>query len=112
MKEKLSNIALQLWSKVPQKARDIFARFYTNKKIFWPITIAFGLLFLVLILGLLFGNKNKVVTSVKNTPAPEIQPTSQAISNNPLNDLKIQINEFDVKQSRLKPPPLNFDIRF
>lgn len=121
MKEKITNLILNLWAKVPQKIKDILVKIYSNKKVFWPITIAFSLVFLILIAGLLFGNKSKVTNSVKNTPSPTPQNQNEVPEKNDnplsqietkLNNLKTQINAFDVKQSRLQPPPLNFDIRF
>lgn len=109
----LSNIKPFL-SKLP-------AKFYSNKKIFWPVSIAFGLIFLVLILGLLFGKRGAVVgTSKSPSPSPTVQVTPQASasgnilidSQNKLNDLKTQIDNLDIKESRLSPPSINFDIRF
>ncbi len=131
MKEKTKNIILNLWSKVPQKAKDIFVKIYFNiqnlaksesgKKIFLPITIAFGLVFLILVAGLLFGNRNKVATFVKTSPSPisPIQTEAPGDNGSPLsqiekklNDLKTQIGTFDAKQSRLTPPTVNFNIKF
>ena len=98
------------------------SRFYKNKMIFWPITVAISLIFLIVILGLLFGKKNiKINNPIKASPTPisQVQNTPQSISNDPitqieqnLNDLKNQINNLDVKQSRLSPPTVNFDVKF
>lgn len=120
MKEKLINIGLNLWSKIPQKAKDFLTRLYSNKRVFWPITIAFGLIFLMLIAGLLFGNRNRTTTSVKNSPSPT--PQNQNVvpeDNDPLSqieqklsDLKNQISTFDAKQSRLQPPTVNYNVKF
>jgi len=115
------------WKSLPAKIKpilaNIFNKFYSNKKIFWPISIAFGLIFLVIVLGLLFGKKRNVpqaVTMATATPIPTIQSTPQATSSgniltdsqNKLNDLKNQINNLDVQQSRLQPPTLDFNISF
>lgn len=100
---------------------NIFNKFYSNKKIFWPVSIVFGLLFLVVILGLIFGNRGGIQNVSKTpTPSPIIQATPIASesgdiltsSQNKLKDLKIQIINLDPRQSRLKPPNLNFDIEF
>lgn len=100
---------------------NLFNKFYSNKKIFWPVSIAFGLIFLVIILGILFGRRTSGQNMVRlQTPTPIIRSTPQATSSgnilidsqNKLNDLKNQINGLDVTQSRLKPPTLNFDISF
>jgi hypothetical protein len=123
------NTPLQLsidWKSLPGKIKpilaNIFNKFYSNKKIFWPISIAFGLIFLVIVLGLLFGKRGspQVVTMATTTPIPTIQSTPQATSSgniltdsqNKLNDLKNQINNLDVQQSRLQPPTLDFNISF
>ena len=116
-----SNIFAQIWARVPQKLKDIMLRFYSNKKIFWLVTGVFGLLFLTLIIGLIFGNRGTKSTSVSKlpTPTPIVQSTPKTgdidtltgIENN-LNTLNNQINTLDVNQSRLKPSTLNFDVRF
>lgn len=102
---------------------DIFknSKFYTNKKIFLPISISFGLIFLILILGLLFGKRNTTQVALETPkPTPTAQNTPQATTSGDilfdsqikLNNLKNEINNLDVKQSRLQPPSLDFDIKF
>lgn len=107
--------------KIKPMLKTVFNKLYTNKKIFWPVSIAFGLIFLIIILGLLFGRRGTVQNPSKTPlPLPVVQTTPQATtsgnilidSENKLNDLKKQINALDVKQSRLQPPTLNFDIKF
>ena len=99
----------------------LWAKFYANKKIFWPITIAFGLIFFVLLLGLIFGKRGtKTIISNRPTPTPFILTTPIASpsagvlldSQKKLDSLKVQIQNLDVKQSKLTPPTINFDIRF
>jgi hypothetical protein len=108
-------------SKVKPVLINVFNKFYSNKKIFWPVSIVFGILFLVVILGLIFGNRSSIQKVSKTpTPSPTIQATPIASesgdiltsSQNKLKDLKIQIINLDPRQSRLQPPNLNFDIKF
>lgn len=97
------------------------SKFYTNKKIFLPVSISFGLIFLILILGLLFGKRNTTQVAPETPkPTPTAQNTPQATTSGDilsesqikLNSLKNEINNLDVKQSRLQPPSLDFDIKF
>jgi hypothetical protein len=97
------------------------SKFYTNKKIFLPVSISFGLIFLILILGLLFGKRNVAQVALETPkPTPTAQNTSQATTSRDilsesqikLNSLKNEINNLDIKQSRLQPPSLDFDIKF
>lgn len=108
--EKLKPLPKILWEK-----------FYTNKKVFWPVAIAFGLIFLVLLIGLIFGKRGtKTPVTVKPTATPFIAATPVASpsagilydSQQKLNSLKVQIDNLDPKQSVLQPPPINFEIRF
>jgi hypothetical protein len=108
-----------------EKAKSIltslFNKFYSNKKIFWPVTVAVGLVVLVVILGLLLGKKGSNQNGLSlPTPTPFIMSTpvtssgSDVINNSEtrLNQLRDQINNLDVKQIRLQPPTLNFVVRF
>jgi hypothetical protein len=85
------------------------------------VSVVFGLILLIIILGILVGKRSAGQnTTTKTSPSPAVQntpgasPSSDVLTNNQikLNDLKKQINNLDVKESRLKPPTLNFDIRF
>lgn len=109
--------------KLPEPVKAAFAKFYANKMIFWPITISFSLMFLIIILGLLFGTKGtpQPVVIAKKTPVPvKIQPTPEAspsgdilsVTEVKLNDLNTQINNLDPRQSRLQPPSIDFKINF
>jgi len=113
------------WKPILLKAKavlaNVFNKFYSNKKIFWPVSIVFGILLLVIVLGLIFGNRGGTQNVSKTpTPTPTIQSTPEASesgdvltkSQGRLKDLKIQIINLDPKQSRLQPPNLNFDIKF
>ena len=108
-------------SKVKPVLINSFNKFYSNKKIFWPVSIVLGLLLLVIILGLIFGNRGGGQNVSKTpTPSPIIQSTPEATdsgdiltnSQSKLKDLKNQIINLDPRQSRLQPPNLNFDIEF
>lgn len=96
------------------------SKLYKNKLVFWTMTSLFGVLLLVIILGLLFGNRNRniVSTSTSTPSAQNIVPTITQEDgplfqiNRRLIDLKTQIMTFDVKQSRLKAPAINFDVKF
>ncbi|HKB88154.1 MAG TPA: hypothetical protein VKC53_00745 [Patescibacteria group bacterium] len=118
---KLGSDLKSLTEKIKLLAIRGLNKFYSNKKIFWPVSISFGLILLIIILGLLFGRKNlgQNMTPVP-TPPPVIENTPEASSSgdilidsqNKLSKLKIQINNLDINESRLKPPAINFDIKF
>ena len=109
------------FNKYKPVAVNSFNKFYSNKKIFWPVVGFFGLVFLIILLGSLFGGK-KTISNVSSRPSapPIIQPTpvptqsSDVLTNSELklNDLKNQIQNLDVKASRLQPPTLYFNIKF
>lgn len=99
---------------------NLLNKFYSKKVVFWPVTIAFGLVFLIIVLGLLFGGKKRS-TNIKTitTPTPFIfssplaSPSGSLVeTNNKLLNLKTQIDATDVEQQRLSLPTLNFDVRF
>ena len=113
------------WQEILDQIKPIvltlFNKFYTNKKVFWPVTIAFGFIFFVIFIGLVFGKRNtNTVGPVSPTRTPFILRSQSTIQNSEvltksesdLNSLKKQIEALDVKQVRLKPPILNFDIKF
>lgn len=107
------------WSKLPAGLKSKLNNFYSNKKVFIPVVGAFGLIFLVIVLGLLFGNKRTIrnIAVIENTPQAQATPIknpTDALSLIQINlaKLKDQILAQDVKQSRLQPPPINFDIKF
>jgi hypothetical protein len=104
------------------RSRFLQSKFYTNKRIFLPVTIASGLIILVILIGLIFGGRRSSQPS-KNLPSPT--PASSGATPVPtgaantlsqieqkLTDDKNQINAIDVKESRLLPPTLNFNIKF
>ncbi len=106
---------------VAEKFKILWFKFYSNKKIFWPVSITFGLLILTIILGLVFGNKKIApVKKAGESPTPFSQITSAAcaegdnlcLNTQKLSNLKGNISDFDPAESKLSPPVLNFDINF
>lgn len=97
-------------------------KFYTNKKIFLPVTIASSLIVLMILIGLIFGGRMSVQvqkSSPSPTPAssgativPSGAPDTLSQIEQKLTDDKNQINSLDVKESRLQPPTLDFKIKF
>jgi hypothetical protein len=114
------NLFKKLYAKVPQKIKEGLNKFYANKKVFWPVTIAFVLIFMVIVVGLLFGSKTGIQIAKKSpTPTPIVAATPQpeaqdllSILERKLNDLKFQIANLDVNQKRLQPPVINFKVSF
>lgn len=97
------------------------SKLFTNKLIFWSITIFACMVLFIIIIGLLFGKKKNVVIQ-KPTPSviPFILKTPTSTSTNDILSksqeklilLKSQLDQLDVMQGRLQPPTLNFDIKF
>lgn len=114
--ERIRPILASYWLKFAQ------SKFYTNKKIFLPVTIAAGLMVLTILIGLIFGGRRSV-QSPKNLPSPSPSFTGGATTATPgidalsqieqkLTNDKNQIGSLDVKESRLAPPTLDFNIKF
>jgi hypothetical protein len=114
------NVLSTISSKIPEKFKSKFKAFAANKKVFVPLVAAFGLIFLVLIIGLLFGRKGE-----QRAPQARVTPTPQGTVAPPvvagdqltqiqfdLNRIKDQILSLDVRQSRLQPPEINYEIEF
>ncbi len=103
-------------AKIPPKVKEALKKFYENKKIFLPVSIAFGLLLLTLIIGILFGSRGEAPQTVEATPTPKSQETgtqeSSASSETKLEQLKNQIEGLDIDQKRLQPPTVDFKIKF
>jgi hypothetical protein len=101
---------------------NTFNKFKSNKRVFLPVSISLGLIFLIIVIGVIFGKRTttQVVTKNAATPTPIVQSSPQATTSgdvlltnqNKLNDLKNQINNLDIKEGELQPPTLNFDIKF
>jgi len=112
------SLMAKISSKIPPKMKEAFNKFYSNKKIFWPVSIVFGILFLTILVGLLFGSRNNGQTAPKKspTPTPQVQENAPEMSRGStetkLNQLKNQINGLDFSQSRLKPPSIDFKVSF
>lgn len=118
---KLKNLFAIFWTKVPLPIKAGITKFTSNKKIFLPVTISLGAIFLVIILGLIFGGGSAKPAPKKSpTPTPVVQKTPEAsesgdvisINERKLNALKNQIKTLDVNQSRLQLPPIDFEISF
>lgn len=115
------NFLQNVWAKLPQKLKDILIRFHRNKKVFWLVTGAFGLIFLTILLGLVFGSGSVATNSTKvklvpspvaeNTTIPEVKDALMEADDR-LKALKTRINNLDVKQSKLAPPQINFKVSF
>ena len=114
------NFLKTIYGKIPEKLRGAIGKFYSNKKVFWPVVISFGLIMLTILAGLVFGGKNGKSIINRPTPTPESKstpapsPEGDAITNieNKLKNLKEQIDGLDPRQSRLQFPAINFSIRF
>jgi len=106
--------------KVKSVAVEVFNKFKKNKILFWTAIGFISLVMLIIITGLLFGKKgNSVPNSIPSTvpfilPTPNATPgiTILSVSREKLNKLKILVDQLDVEQGRLKPPDLNFEVRF
>lgn len=119
--DKIKAILAKIWGLVPDPIKNFVLKFYSNKKVFIPVAIAFGLVFLIIILGLLFGSKGvPVIIPSKKTPVPFViaTPTASAsgdiltVTKSQLKNLNNQINSLDVGQNKLKPPAIDYDISF
>ena len=120
------NILQNIWIRVPQKLKDVLTRFsesgiYGNKKVFWLVTGAFGLIFITILIGLVFGSGGTSTksTKVKLVPTPIAETTSVPEAKDALMEaddrlkaLRARINSLDVKMSRLSPPQVNFKVSF
>lgn len=109
------------YGRLPTNLRIVLARFYANKKFFWPITIAFAIIFLIIILGLLFGSPAQSPTptaKIAATPfsfaVPTASPSGGIVpsAKTQLEDLKNQIDDLDLNQSRLQAPTIDYKITF
>jgi hypothetical protein len=113
------------WKKMLEKIKPVlgklFDKFYSNKLIFWSVCIFIGMVLLIIIVGsLFFRGKSKPITQPSPTPIPFILATPVATnsgdiiskSQEKLLQLKGQLEELDVKQKRLQPPTLDFEIKF
>lgn len=106
-------------SLIPQPVKDIFIKFYSNKRIFWIVTVSFGLILIIVIAGLIFGKKG--ITQPKPTPTPsqtqtkvQATPAEGALTQIQINLAKIkdQIMNLDVRQAPLQPPTIDYKISF
>lgn len=106
---------------MPMPVKNYLNKFYSNKKIFLPITIAIGLLILVILAGLIFGNKTaskKIIIKTTPTPGASFTATPQATQSgdtigaleNSLKSLKSKGDSWDIRQNKFQPPEMEFDI--
>ncbi len=110
----------KLLEKIPTPIKNLFAKFYENKKIFWPVTGAAGAIFLILILGLIFGKRQMAISTTKPSPT-QSQNQATSVPSTPdqlqqiqmtLGKIKDQITNLDVTQAPLQPPGIDFKISF
>lgn len=114
------NILSTIYSRIPEKVKIKLKAFTANKKVFIPLAAAFGLIFLVLLIGLLFGQKGgQRAPQVRVTPTPQGTVAPPVVAGDKLTEIqfnlariKDQILSMDVRQSRLQPPDINYDIEF
>lgn len=108
-------------SKIFQSLKNIFNKFYSKKKIFWPVTISIGLILLIILIGLVFGKRNLGNQKSQPLPTPvqtQATPGSTATPNQltqiqlNLGKIKDQIQSLDVNQSQLTPPMVDYNISF
>lgn len=108
-----------------QKVKDIlmkvFNKLYSNKMIFWSVSSFLGIVLLIVVLGLLFGKGRSKVTQVHtaspkpfvlSTPTTNISNDIISTSQEKLIKFKKEIDALDVKQGRLSPPSINFEVKF
>lgn len=109
------------WSTIIEKLKNVISRFRQNQKVFWLVSVSFVFVILTLIIGLIFARPNKIskVDNQNLTPTPDVEtqlapsPTSELIQiESRLINQKRMITDLDVKQSRLTPPQLDFNISF
>lgn len=111
----------QLIEKIKTILISMFEKLYSNKIMFWSLTSFLGIVLLIVIVGSLFGHPgSKVIPNHLPTATPFILATPVASSSSDvvstsqekLLKLKNQLDQLDIKQERLTPPNLNFDIKF
>ncbi len=120
--EKIKVVLSKIWGFIPLPIKNILIKFYTNKKVFIPVAVAFGLIFLIVILGLLFGSKSApiVIVPPKKTLTPFVVTTPEAtpsgdilsVTEVKLRELNNRINSLDVRQQKLSPPIIDYDVSF
>lgn len=100
---------------------NLFNKFYAKKKVFWPVTIFFMLILIIVILGVLFGGNavpQPLVTKPSSSPfiipRPTFRPATGVLGESAEKLIKSRefLDNLDVFQNRLKPPTLNYEVRF
>lgn len=108
------------FKKIKEMAKVVLARLWANKKLVYLIGGILGFLLLIIILGLIFGNRARIPGPTRKTPAPNqntqspIPSPSDVLGQNEvkLKNINDEIITFDLNQSRLAPPPVDFKISF
>lgn len=118
----LKSGVLQKLQLVLTTVKTIFTKFYTNKKIFVLVLLSLALILITIIVGVVFGSKNKKTLVIQTTPSPVFYATpipqtpqatdSSSVFETRLKNLGSDIDKLDVNQSKIKPPELHFDISF
>ncbi|HET7099190.1 MAG TPA: hypothetical protein VFI61_03090 [Patescibacteria group bacterium] len=113
------NLMGKIKDKLPKGVRDFLTRIKLPKKLVLPLAIAGGLILLTIIIGLIFGSPDIKNTIDKSSPTPIAQDKEIISKDDPISqsearliNLRNQINNLDLKQSRLTPPTLNFNVKF
>lgn len=110
----------ELFKKFKEGLKVKLAKLLSNKKMVMLIGGIVGIMLLIIILGLIFGKKARVPAPTAKTPLPSINTQSpipspgDTLGQNEvkLKNLKEQITNFDINQSRLSPPVVDFKISF
>lgn len=112
-----NQVSLTPKPKVGDLVKDVFKKFYQNKKIFWLVVGLFVILVFITIVGLIFSITNgQVKKPVTVAPTPQTASISKIKSTDEteqaLKALKERIFDLDIYQKRLTPPSVKFDIAF
>lgn len=112
----------QIFQSVLAIIKNTFAKFYANKKVFVLVSLALTLILITIILGVIFGSKNKKAVVTQTTPTPVSYATpipqtpqssdSASLFETRLKNIGSDIDKLDVNQSKINPPELHFDIKF
>lgn len=108
------------FKKFKEALKASLAKLLRNKKMVILIGAITGFIILIIILGLIFGKKAKIPARTRATPSPSqntqspIPSPGDTLGQNEvkLKNLKEEILNFDINQSRLSPPVVDFKISF
>lgn len=96
------------------------ARFLSNKKMVILVGSITGVIILIIVLELIFGKRAKIPARTGATPSPSQNTQSPIPSPGGIlgqNEIRLktqkeEITNFDINQSRLSPPVVDFKISF